>query len=48
MVQPLGGALLGHLVVFAQDGRQLQRFEVMRQKKFGSVGHAASLDTRHR
>src|ERR1700730_8256191 len=47
MVHPLGGALLGHLVVFSQDGRQLQRLEVMRQKKFGGVGHAASLDTRH-
>ena len=48
MVQPLGGALLGHLVVFPQDGWQLQRLEVMSQKELWGVGHAASLDTRHR
>jgi hypothetical protein len=47
VVQPLGGALLGHLVVFPQDGRQLQRLEVVSQKKFGGVGHAAFPDTRH-
>jgi transposase, IS5 family len=48
MVQPLGSAVLGHLVEFPQDGRQLQRLEVMSQKKFGGVGHAASLNIRHR
>ena len=48
MVHPLSGALLGHFVVFPQDARQLQRFEVMRQKKFGGVSHAAPLDTKHR
>ncbi len=31
MVQPLGSALLGHLVEFPQDGRQLQRLEVISQ-----------------
>jgi hypothetical protein len=35
MVQPLGSTLLGHPVEFPQDGRQLQRLEVMSQKKFG-------------
>ena len=47
MVQLLGGALPGQLLVFPQEGRQPQRLEVMRQKQFGGVGHDAASDTRH-
>ena len=35
MVQPLGCALAGQLVILAQEGRQLQRLEVMRQEQLG-------------
>ena len=47
MVQPLGRALAGELAVFPQEGRQLQRLEVMVEKKLGRFAHAASPDTRH-
>ena len=47
MVEPLGGALAGELLVFPQEGRQLQRLEVMGEQDLGGVGHAASPATRH-
>ena len=47
MVQALGGALPGELLVFPQEGRQLQRLEVMGEQDLGGVGHAASPETRH-
>jgi hypothetical protein len=39
MVDALGGALLGELVVFAQEGWQLERLEVMGEQKLGRVAH---------
>ena len=42
MVDALGGALPGELVVLAQEGRQLQRLEVMGEQKLGRVGHDAT------
>ena len=47
MVEPLGGALAGELLVFPQEGRQLQRLEMMGEQDLGGVGHAASPETRH-
>ena len=35
MVDILGGALSGELVVLAQEGRQLERLEVMGKQKLG-------------
>ena len=42
MVDTLGGALPGELVVLAQEGRQLERLEVMGEEKLGRVGHDAT------
>ena len=42
MVDALGGALPGELVVLAQEGRQLERLEVMGEQKLGRVGHDAT------
>jgi hypothetical protein len=42
MVDALGGALLGELVVFAQEGRQSERLEVMDEQKLGCVAHDAA------
>jgi len=39
MVDALGGALLGELVVFAQEGWQLERLEVVGEQKLGRVAH---------
>ena len=41
MIQPLGGALAGELAIFPQEGRQLQRLEVMVEKKLGRLAHDA-------
>ena len=41
MVDALGGALAGHLVVLAQERRQLQRLQVMGQQDLRGVAHAA-------
>ena len=46
MVQTLGGTLAGLLVVFAQEGRQLQGLEVMGEQDLRGLGHAASSDSR--
>ena len=42
MVDAVGGALPGELVVLAQEGRQLERLEVMGEQKLGRVGHHAT------
>jgi hypothetical protein len=47
VVEPLGCALAGELLVFSQEGRELQRLEVVGERDLGGVGHAASPDTRH-
>jgi len=39
MVNAFGGALLGELVVFAQERRQLERLEMMGEQKLGRVDH---------
>jgi hypothetical protein len=46
MVGTLRRALPGELVVLAQEGRQLERLEVVRQQKLGRVAHAAALPSR--
>src|SRR5438270_10853311 len=48
MVDALGGALLGELVVFAQEGWQLERLEVMGEQKLGRVAHRETLVRRSR
>jgi hypothetical protein len=47
VVLALGRALPGELVVFPQEGRQLQRLQVMCQQDLWRIGHAASSDSRH-
>ena len=42
MIDALGGALPGELVILAQEGRQLQRLQVMGEQKLGRVGHDAT------
>ena len=42
IVDALGGALAGELVVLAQERRQLQRLEVVSQKNLRGVGHDAA------
>ena len=42
MVDAFGGALPGDLVVLAQEGRQLQRLEVVRQQDLRRVAHDAA------
>jgi hypothetical protein len=42
VVDALGGALPGELVMLAQKGRQLERLEVMDEQKLGRVGHDAT------
>ena len=39
MVDAFGSALLGELVVFAQEARQLECPQVMDQQKLGRVAH---------
>jgi len=48
MVNALSGALLGELVVFAQERRQLERLEVMGEQKLGRVAHAEAPARRSR
>jgi hypothetical protein len=47
MVQPLGRALAGELVVFPQEGRQLQRLEMVVEQELRSTAHAAPPAIRH-
>ena len=42
MVDALGRAQARLLVVFAQEGRQLQRFEMMCEQDLRGLGHAAT------
>jgi hypothetical protein len=46
MVDTLRRALPGELVVLAQEGRQLERLEVVRQQELGRVAHAAAPPSR--
>jgi hypothetical protein len=39
MLDALGGALPGELVVLAQERRQLEDLQVMSEQKLGRVGH---------
>ena len=39
MVQTLGRALPSKLLIFAQERRQLERLQVMTEKKLGRIGH---------
>ena len=48
VVDALGGALLGDLVVFAQERRQLERLEVMGEQKLGRIAHDAASARRSR
>ena len=41
MVDALGGTLSSQLVVLAQEGRQLERLEVMGEQELGHAAHAA-------
>jgi hypothetical protein len=47
MILPLGGALAGELAVFPEEGRQLQRLEVMVEQQLRRVAHAEPPGTRH-
>ena len=46
MVDALRRALPGELVVLAQEGRQLECLEVVRQQELGRVAHAAAPPSR--
>ncbi len=48
MVDALGGALPGELVILTQEGRQLERLQVMGEQKLGRVGHDATPVSRAR
>ena len=48
MVDALGGALLGELVICAQKGWQLERLEVMGEQKLGRIAHDATPASRSR
>src|SRR6516162_9174190 len=39
MIDAFGGALLGELVIFAQERRQFERFEVMGEQQLRRVAH---------
>ena len=42
MIQPLGGTLAGQLLIFPQEGRQLQRLEMMGEQDLRGLGHSAA------
>ena len=46
VIDAFRGALPGDLVVLAQEGRQLQRLEVVGEQHLRCVGHAPSPDSR--
>jgi hypothetical protein len=48
MIDPLGSALLGELVVFAQEGRQLERLEMMGEQQLRRIAHDAAPASRSR
>jgi len=45
VIQPLGGALAGELVVLPQERRQLERLEMIREQDLRGLGQAASPDS---
>jgi hypothetical protein len=47
MILPLGGALAGELGVFPEEGRQLQRLEVVVEQQLRRVAHAEPPAIRH-
>jgi len=48
VIEALGGALPGELVVLAQERRQLERLQVMSKQKLGCIGHDAAPVSRPR
>ena len=42
MVNTLGGTLPRKLVILAQEGWQLERFEVVGEQQLGGIGHDAT------
>src|SRR5271154_4228469 len=48
MIETLGGALPSKLVVLAQERRQLERLQVMREQKLGRISHDAAPVSRPR
>src|SRR5208337_2144871 len=48
MVDPVGGALTGELVVLAQEGRQLERLQVMSEQYLRRIAHEAPPASRPR
>ena len=46
VIQFLGGALAGQLLVFPKECRKLQRLEVVGEQDLRGLGHAASPDSR--
>jgi hypothetical protein len=48
MVDAVGSALLRELVVFAQERRQLERFEVMGEQELRRIAHDAAPASRPR
>jgi hypothetical protein len=48
MIDPFGGALLGELVVFAQEGRQPERLEMMGKQELRRIAHGAAPASRSR
>ncbi len=48
MIDAVGRALPGQLVILAQEGRQLQRLQVMGEQDLGRVGHDAAPVSRSR
>ena len=48
MLNTLGGALPGELVILAQERRQLEHLQVMAEQKLGCVGHDVTPVSRSR
>jgi hypothetical protein len=47
VILTLGGALARELVIFPQEGRQLQRLQMIREQDLRGLGHVTSPDIRH-
>ena len=46
MVQPFGGALARNLLMFPQDGGQLQRLQMVGKQDLRGLGQSAASDIR--